>query len=89
MPTDNNTNVAKTSIFQRFYEKCSLAVLYRISRECNAVLVQKHGVKPKFVLLSVGMPDKNNTNLAKTSNYPLSKQKRRRFRGGRLLPFPQ
>lgn len=26
MPTDNNTNVAKTSIFQCFYEKCSLAV---------------------------------------------------------------
>ena len=26
MPTDNNTNVAKTPIFQRFYEKCSLAV---------------------------------------------------------------
>ena len=26
MPTDNNTNVAKTPIFQRFYEKCSLVV---------------------------------------------------------------
>ena len=26
MPTDSNTNVAKTPIFQRFYEKCSLAV---------------------------------------------------------------
>ena len=26
MPTDNNTNVAKTPIFSRFYEKCSLAV---------------------------------------------------------------
>nr|DAO61824.1 MAG TPA: hypothetical protein [Caudoviricetes sp.] len=26
MPTDNNMNVAKTPIFQRFYEKCSLAV---------------------------------------------------------------
>ena len=26
MPTDNNTNVAKTPIFRRFYEKCSLAV---------------------------------------------------------------
>ena len=26
MPTDNNTNVAKTPIFQRFYEKCSLSV---------------------------------------------------------------
>ena len=26
MPTDNNTNVAKTPIFPRFYEKCSLAV---------------------------------------------------------------
>ena len=26
MPTDNNTNVAKTPMFQRFYEKCSLAV---------------------------------------------------------------
>ena len=26
MPTDNNTNVAKTPIFQRFYEKSSLAV---------------------------------------------------------------
>ena len=26
MPTDNNANVAKTLIFQRFYEKCSLAV---------------------------------------------------------------
>jgi len=26
MPTDNNTNIAKTPIFQRFYEKCSLAV---------------------------------------------------------------
>ena len=26
MPTDNNANVAKTPIFSRFYEKCSLAV---------------------------------------------------------------
>ena len=26
MPTDNNTNVAKTPICQRFYEKCSLIV---------------------------------------------------------------
>ena len=26
MPTDNNTNVAKTPIFQRFYEKYSLVV---------------------------------------------------------------
>ena len=26
MPTDNNTNVAKTPIFQRFYEKGSLVV---------------------------------------------------------------
>ena len=26
MPTDNNTNVAKTPRFQRFYEKCSLVV---------------------------------------------------------------
>ena len=26
MPTDNNMNVAKTPIFQRFYEKCSLVV---------------------------------------------------------------
>ena len=26
MPTDNNTNIAKTPIFQRFYEKCSLVV---------------------------------------------------------------
>ena len=26
MPTDNNTNVAKTPIFQRFYVKCSLVV---------------------------------------------------------------
>ena len=26
MSTDNNTNVAKTPIFQRFYEKCSLVV---------------------------------------------------------------
>ena len=26
MPTDNNANVAKTPIFQRFYEKCSLVV---------------------------------------------------------------
>jgi hypothetical protein len=26
MPTDNNANVAKTPIFQRFYEKGSLVV---------------------------------------------------------------
>ena len=26
MPTDNNTNLAKTSIFQRFYEKGALVV---------------------------------------------------------------
>ena len=26
MPTDNNANIAKTPIFSRFYEKCSLAV---------------------------------------------------------------
>ena len=26
MPTDNNTNVAKTPIFQRFYEKGALVV---------------------------------------------------------------
>jgi len=26
MPTDNNTNIAKTPIFQRFYEKGALVV---------------------------------------------------------------
>ena len=26
MPTDSNANVAKTPIFRRFYEKCSLLV---------------------------------------------------------------
>ena len=46
MPTDNNTNVAKTSIFQRFYEKCSLVVrkynrvrLFQKSSEISAFSV--------------------------------------------------
>ena len=33
------------------------------------------------------MPTDNNTNVAKTSNYPLSKQKRRRFRGVAINPY--
>ena len=46
MPTDNNMNVAKTPIFQRFYEKCSLAVqehnrvrLFQKSSEISAFSV--------------------------------------------------
>jgi hypothetical protein len=44
MPTDNNTNVAKTPIFQRFYEKCSLAVHTVQLRSPFPKIIQNLGV---------------------------------------------
>ena len=44
MPTDNNANVAKTLIFQRFYEKGSLVVRKVQPRSPFPKIIQNLGV---------------------------------------------